>query len=328
MRATTRFLIAVSQLTVAALGAQPAATGGAVGFRIIRPSTSATVIAMWYPAERSSRAEAMTIEDYLTAEIPADRLASVRADFLDGIARSYASARGLPTGPKVPYLPDSVASALMTLRTNVVRDATPLPGRHPVLLFIMPMGSTGAANGHFIAQEIASHGYVVVSGPPVNVPRGTSMEELMRQVRSTAEALYDAVVRLPNVDPAQLVALDPTGSTALLMEAERKRWHAVIVFDEVPFEPQARDALTRAAGSIATSLLYFPLDDPAPNDEVFNRLTRVRRTDAVIPGAQHGLLSSYGAHFRRGLGDVPREYDAAMAKIVEFLRAVRQREGG
>ncbi|HEX6053116.1 MAG TPA: hypothetical protein VFZ21_27800 [Gemmatimonadaceae bacterium] len=254
MPATTRFLIAASQLTVAALGAQPAAISGAVGFRIIRPSTPTTAIAMWYPAERTSRAEAMKLEDYLTAEVPADRLATVRADFLDGIARSYAGARGLPTGPKVPYLPDSVASALMSLRTNVVRDATPLPGRRPVLFFIMPMGSTGAANGHFIAQEIASLGYVVVSGPPVNVPRGTSTGEYMRQVKSTAETLYDAVVRLPNVDPTQLVALDPTASTALLMEAERKRWHGVIVFDEVPFEPETRDALTRAAGSISTSL--------------------------------------------------------------------------
>ncbi|HEX6053117.1 MAG TPA: hypothetical protein VFZ21_27805 [Gemmatimonadaceae bacterium] len=44
----------------------------------------------------------------------------------------------------------------------------------------------------------------------------------------------------------------------------------------------------------------------------------------MIPGAEHGLLASYGAHFRRQLGNTPREYDAAMAKIIAFLRAVRR----
>jgi len=280
---------------------------------------------MWYPARSSSRARAMTVEDYLRAGIDTTRIAAIRADFLVGIARSYGGARGLASGPAVPELPDSVARALLDFSGRAVRDAKRIDGKFPAVIFTIPLGGTGAANVNLIAEELAGLGFVVVSGPPVIAPPGTSFIDYLRMIRANVDALHDATIRVAGVDRSKIIALDPTGAVALWLEAERKRWRAMIAFDEQPFEADIRDAIVRSAGRISTSLLYFPLDEPAPNADVIRQLTRVERVDATIPGARHGLLSSYTAHFRRQLGQASPEYDEALRRMREFLIRVRAR---
>jgi len=296
-----------------------------VGFRIVRTSKLDGPIAMWYPAQQSRRAPAMTVDDYLRAGADTHRLAAIRSDFLVGIARSYAGARGVAVeGPTVPPLPDSVARALLDFHGRAARGAKPLAGRFPTVIFTIPLGSTGAANVNLIAEDFASRGYVVVSGPPVTAAPGTSFTDYLRMIRANVAALYDATIREPNVDRSRVVALDPTGAVALWLEGERKRWRGIIAFDEQPFEPEIRDAIAAAAGSISTSVLYVPLADPAPNGALLAQLTRVDRVDAVIPGARHGLLSAYTAHFKQQLGQpVPPEYAEAMRRMREFLSRIR-----
>ncbi len=115
-------------------------------------------IRVWYPAAPAAGATRMTFGDYLLLSGSRDGARPVteadRVAARDGL-RSFARF-GLAR-----EITDSQASALMEHRLGAVRDASPAPGRFPVVV----AGTDGSsANGALLFELLASRGYVVVAG--------------------------------------------------------------------------------------------------------------------------------------------------------------------
>ena len=267
----------------------------------------------------------MTTNDYLTADLGANRQ-SGGAEFMTGIARSYGGARGIPSGPRVPDLPDSVARATLEMQTRAFRDATAAPGRYPVIVFMIPLGGTGASDSFLLAERLAAHGNIVVSGaPPSGVAPGTSFEDYLDLIKQSAHRVTEAALQLPGVDSLRAFAVDPTGSTALVLEHERARFAGVVAFDEMPFGDRRRQVLQQSFPTLRAHVLYVPLGDPSPNAQLIALIPPTRIATLVIPGARHGLLSPWGAYFQAQMGNRVEGYETAVNRVLRFVRETQRR---
>lgn len=293
----------------------------AVGFRSVPDSQRPPGLAVWYPAVATPGARTMTPRDYLAYSVDTT-LPGSRRTFMAGIARSYAGTKGIPSGPAVPDLPDSVARDFLSLHTSATLNAVAAPGRFPAVIFTIPLGGTGAADNFPLAEELAAQGTVVVSGPPLGtLPANTSLDEYLKLIIASARRVLDGALGQSAVDRSRVIALDPSGSAALMLQIEHPRFRGAIVFDEMPFVDSHRVAIEQASKTLDLRILYFPLGDPPPNEAVMSRFPSERLTTARIPGASHGLMAPIGALFQRRASGSSPAYDVAVARILDFVAA-------
>lgn len=101
---------------------------------------------IWYPAEHSDK-RPMTVADYVG-------LLSTETSF--GRPETSAAAKEWLTAMR-----ETVAIPLWA-----VRDATPMSGRHPIVIYAPGLSSTSWENAD-LCEYLASHGYIVIASPSV-----------------------------------------------------------------------------------------------------------------------------------------------------------------
>jgi predicted dienelactone hydrolase len=138
-----------------------------VGFRVLERTDASRVsprfpqgrplqIAIWYPAASSTAP--LTYRDYFllsTRELsfaPVDK--AVEREAVAGFTSSLVSAGVKP----------EEAAAFLSTKLRASRNAAPLPGRFPLVLLAQGNGHS-AHDQAFLAEELASHGYVVATVP-------------------------------------------------------------------------------------------------------------------------------------------------------------------
>ncbi|NYE60548.1 dienelactone hydrolase [Duganella sp. 1224] len=180
---------------------------------------------IWYPAASSSGTR-IPYSDYIRTEATEDNYGLGKAEVDAFVAARLASASAA--------IGEAQAKAKFAQRMWAVRDAAPLAGKYPVVVYA-PGGGSAANEAADIGEYLASHGYVVI----VSRNLGTR-SFLMTADREGADTqardisfLVSYAHTLPFADTAHIAAAGWSwgGMTSLFAAAADNRISAVISLD-------------------------------------------------------------------------------------------------
>ena len=194
---------------------------------------------IWYPAQKAS-GQPMTVGDYvslLATEISFDKPQPRPGwdDWLSGLA---------------PALRDSLWA---------VRDASPAPGRFPVVIYA-PSFSAMAWENADLCEFLASHGYVVLAGPDMGATtRG--MTDDVRGINAQAgdiSFLIGYAQSLPNADISEVAVAGFSwgGISNLFAAARDNRIRALIALDG---SMRYYAGLVKLAGDVHPEQMTIPM---------------------------------------------------------------------
>lgn len=181
---------------------------------------------IWYPAASSGPATRLPYSEYIRTEASDDDFGKTKAAvdaFVAGELKSAGAAIG-----------EARAKALFAQRMWAVRDAAPLAGKYPVVVYA-PGGGSPAHEAADIGEYLASHGYVVIASRNLG-----TRSYLMTVDREGAENqardisfLVSYAHTLPFADTAHIAAAGWSwgGMTNLFAAAADNRISAVISLD-------------------------------------------------------------------------------------------------
>jgi tetratricopeptide (TPR) repeat protein len=157
-------------------------------------------VSIWYPAEPSQRPP-LTWRDYAAMVAGEERF---------GVLSKEQSARGSASLYRFPLLTDlseAQRSRLEALPSRAVRDAAPVGGKFPLVLY--SLGS--AVLGHVTPEYLASHGYVVVQSPRLGAFAGLPPDnrdglDILTKV-ADMDFLVNAMAGFPSADAHILGAI-------------------------------------------------------------------------------------------------------------------------
>jgi predicted esterase len=119
-------------------------------------------ISIWYPAQRTPNAPALTFGDY-------EAMLSGEARFSNVTPEQKRRAEDTFWAfPLLNRLTPEHRAKMRTLKSHAVRDAKPVDGKFPVILY--SLGSAVIAHG--TPEFLASHGYVVIQSPRLGAYAG------------------------------------------------------------------------------------------------------------------------------------------------------------
>lgn len=179
---------------------------------------------VWYPA--ASSGARIPYSDYIRTEASDDNYGRSKADADAFVARALKSA-GAAVG-------DAKAKAMFAQPMLAVRDAAPLAGKYPVVVYA-PGGGSPAHEAADIGEYLASHGYVVIASRNLG-----TRSYLMTVDREGIEAqardigfLVSYAHTLPFADTGHIAAAGWSwgGLTNLFAAAADNRISAVISLD-------------------------------------------------------------------------------------------------
>jgi len=189
-------------------------------------------MSVWYPAAPASGSPAMPFDDYVVAfSVKPDQYVSRLSDKekeqlrVDYAARSFGD------------LPRSKVDELLRTETAAHRDAPPLAGHFPLVIF--STGYRASPLTHTVTFEfLATHGYVVVSLPSLgSSPTGLTFDTHGQdEVARDVQMLVGAAVANENVDASHIAAVGFSfgGGAALLAAMQDQRISAVVSIDGMP----------------------------------------------------------------------------------------------
>ena len=292
-------------------------------------------IAVWFPAVDPGPAPPMTYRDYLAASLfeyagnasptAAERRAAV--DSLVGAA------------PFDKLAPDDVGLWLSTPMA-ARQDPTPAAGPFPLVLIGQGNGES-VPDQAFVAEYLASHGYVVASVPspmrltgelkglPEVAPRSED------QARDMAFALA-ALAASPGVAPGGvgLIGHSFGARPALLLAMGEKRVAAVVLWDGglggAPNKELSRSRLFHPEKETAPILVFYETASETPDFELLRSMSRSDRWLLNVSGIQHVHFSTFGAFLplapslagaTHAVGATRPAYDAVCRATLSFLDA-------
>jgi hypothetical protein len=131
-----------------------------------------------------------------------------------------------------------------------VRNASPAPGKFPVVL----LGNGLSSDGYFysiMAEYLASHGYVVVAFPslPENISSGFAFSErgLLNQINDM-EMVMNEIAKLSfvDMDKVSLAAWSVGGASQLLFQMKHHLAKAVVSMDAASQYSYGKDLITHS----------------------------------------------------------------------------------
>lgn len=232
----------------------------AVGYDVTGAASLRAPVSVWYPAARS--AQVMTLGDYADA--------SPQVFAVDG------------------ELPDAYRSAaLLGLRGIATRKAARAAGRFPIVIIATGLRYESPLTQLVLAEQLASHGYMVLATPLVPVSGATMLytdAELLAQVNDLKGLIAHASV-LPYADSSRLAlfGFDLGGMAAMLLAMERKDIDAFVGVDTGIAFPHNLP-LIRALNAASPAGLHTPV----------LWITRSRAENDARGGEDHSLLRALG----------------------------------
>lgn len=239
-----------------------------VGFRVVEqvdpsrsyPSTSPQgtrkprpiQAAIWYPAAQAGRP--MRYDDYLQLLGSDDDFTRTAA----GRNKVVAEWLKMVTG-------DKSAAQVAAEREDIrwaVRDARPLPGKYPVVIYAPSMSSNVFENAEMM-ELLASHGYVVIASPALGIDGRWQKDDLAHAEAQAADIrfLVGYAQSLPQADTSRLAVAGFSwgGMANVLAAAQDERIKALVCLDGTV---RYRHAMLEQVpylkpGQLRTPLLYL-----------------------------------------------------------------------
>lgn len=283
---------------------------------------------LWYPA-RASTGHPMPYGDYLTLTQAHKRGAWDAVTEAD-VEAAADLPRGISQHALDRPLADEQWRAILERVTTARRDAVPLPGVFPLVLG----GLNGAQSVATLAEALASHGYVVASGPMLREAARLQRTAPLDAVELSSEVLdgvFAEVVSRSFVDTSRvaLVGVNFDGYTVLDVQMRSGLADAVVTLDG--HEAKAGGTSTTRSlpyfdpARLRVPYLAFSMDVPEPqlrpDEGFFEDLRFADREAVVLGGVQHfhyiGDLLAW-PHLRE---DVEPIYAAITHRLLQFLDA-------
>lgn len=179
-------------------------------------------ISVWYPAVPNAQARRMHFADYVRPAGPKE------FDELNGIIEAREKGSSVYNARWADVLPTFV---------NAYADATPAPGRFPLVLYAGSLNSTAATTVFVAAEFLASHGYVVATVPvlgPTNEETEQGQKPADRErVVQDLEFAWSVLRGQPDVDETKVGVFGKSigGVEALILAMRNENISAVVGLD-------------------------------------------------------------------------------------------------
>jgi tetratricopeptide (TPR) repeat protein len=184
---------------------------------------------IWYPAKNSSNSQQMIYEEYV----------NLRANELNfepptPEAKQENIQRFIQERSGIFQVSEKGTGALLSMQTAAIRDAVPLEGKFPLLIYA-PGSSGSAFENSVFCEYMASHGYIVAALPSLGpYARNASVDltgfyAYMQDIEFVIGVMHD----FPNVDHDRLAiaGFSMGGSAATLVQMRNTDIDAVVYFD-------------------------------------------------------------------------------------------------
>lgn len=255
-------------------------------------------ISVWYPAEPSGQAP-LTLGDYVTLMGAEAHLGPVTAADAETGRRDFY---------RFPFLGQATPEQrrrLEALPSRAVREARPVAGKFPVILY--SLGS--AAIGQVTPELLASHGYVVAQAPRLGAyaglgPDGGDRLDLETKVRDL-DFVLNALSEVPSADLQTLGATGFSAGGRWALSMAMKNWNvkAVVSLDSVMLFDDLTTQEWRALpfydpDAVRVPVLHLVRRDWVPQEtsDLWSRLRYAERTHLVFehPKLDHFDFQSLG----------------------------------
>jgi dienelactone hydrolase len=206
----------------------------AVGFGVVRQADPSRPYgaararpiqtAIWYPAKEGG--PSMRYDDYLQLLGWDDNFDRTPAE-QDKVLREWLAA--VTEGKPAAHVAAERASRLWA-----VRDAEPVAGKHPVVIYSPSMSSNVFENAEML-EFLASHGYIVIASPALGVDTRSQKSDLAHVEAQAADIrfLVGFAHSLPHADTGRITAMGFSwgGLANVLAAAKDDRIKALVCLD-------------------------------------------------------------------------------------------------
>jgi hypothetical protein len=250
-------------------------------------------IHIWYPASESTGANMKFFEFVKAEQNPQWGNMSASMVLYNRIKQFGDSAKLSKT-----------VKQLEGITTNSLRNASPAPGKFPVVL----LGNGLSSDGYFysiMAEYLTSHGYVVVAFPslPENISSGFTFSErgVLNQIYDM-EMVMNEIAELPFVDinKVSLAAWSVGGASQLLFQMKHPLAKAVVSMDAASQYSYGKELITHStyydSASFKTPFLNLVAAGPArfvvPRSSFFFDTIATVKQQFIFPALSHANFLS------------------------------------
>ena len=246
-------------------------------------------ISVWYPA--AAGGAAMRIADY------------VRPGASGMFGAAEAALEHRDRAVVAEWAPDDQLPALLGTPMQAVRDATPAPGRFPLVLYAAGINAYTLSNV-VLAEFLATHGMIVVTvpslGPSPDVPEqeynALELGDALRDLEFAWSVMRDD----PRVDPSKVAVVGHSlgGTIALLMAMHNANLSAAVSLDGTyGFAGSDAEAFITAYAparfDVRASILDLRRKDARVDLRAVRGFRHADRYFATLPDMFHGTFTSF-----------------------------------
>jgi dienelactone hydrolase len=214
--------------------------------------------AVWYPARKGGNA--MRYDDYLALlgwDDDFDRTPAEQARVLGDWLKEVTEGR-----------PAAQIAAERASRLWAVRDAEPVAGKHPVVIYSPSISSNVFENAEML-EFLASHGYIVIASPALGVNTRSQKNDLAHVEAQAADIrfLVGFAHSLPHADTNRITAMGFSwgGLANVLAAAQDDRIKALVCLDgSVRYHNNILEQATYAKPENLRTPLLFLAQRPPP----------------------------------------------------------------
>ncbi|HEY7162016.1 MAG TPA: hypothetical protein VH815_12195, partial [Acidobacteriota bacterium] len=184
---------------------------------------------IWYPAKKSENSKTMIYEEYVSL-----RANELNFDPPTVETKQESLQRFIQERTAIFQVSEKGTRSLLSMQTAAIRDAVPLEGKFPLLIYA-PGSSGSAFENSVFCEYMASHGYIVAALPSLGpYARNASVDltgfySYMQDIEFVIGSMHD----YPNVDHDHLAiaGFSMGGSAATLVQMRNTDIDAVVYLD-------------------------------------------------------------------------------------------------